>query len=549
MLNRYHDGSPSAEKYIEDIVDRLTHFRTGTLTVIVSAAVSYGSLNRLIESVNRSVHNGWEVRWILLFRLAEDEPPSGVQVLCDLHNIPVPNAYKPIKECPPGKETVDIDPTTYFPVASIQETYVAITAGHARGAKAFFEKYKGSGVFSLHRDNYVGGGRFRHHAIYPDVAKLLAHTIFVSAFEERLLSLDAHPTHIITPPHDAGVAMANAAVEIYRQAGRKPPQVSHHISLDFSLDSENDCMDLRLWLQSARQGDAILILDDVAVTGERLGKYQRSLRAVLARGNRTQYGGQIHYLVGLARPTRLELWAEIERRQTLRGNGLKKHTVGCVEKLVLPDWPEAECPWCQELEILRAVGKKNGDWPRRIARRMRELTDKAVEKSTSRNTEAFLRPGHCEAEAPVLLQLRAGSIFGPEGMNDIEVFVSVASALQELRNQNGTGMRSFPSVHLLKSEEYLGAQFSESILRASLVRAARRLEMESLHANVEEKRAVHLRDAIIDPPHGECIGLELFVASAMFKLPWPRLSEQDVESLKKRGYGDEFEAFTEHYKR
>ena len=107
---------------------------------------------------------------------------------------------------------LSIDPTTYFPVAAIQETYVAITAGHARGAKAFFEKYKGSGVFSLHRDNYVGGGRFRHHAIYPDVTKLLGHPDFSVVFRERLLSLDAHPTYIITPPHDAGVAMAKAAV-------------------------------------------------------------------------------------------------------------------------------------------------------------------------------------------------------------------------------------------------------------------------------------------------------------------------------------------------
>ena len=110
-------------------------------------------------------------------------------------------------------------------------------------------------------------------------------------------------------------------------------------------------------------------------------------------------------------------------------------------------------------------------------------------------------------------------------------------------------MRSYPSVHLLKSEEYLGKQFSESVLRASLVRAARRPEMESLHAKEEETRAVHLRGAIMDPPHGECIGLDLCVASAMFKLPWPQLSEQDMEVLKARGYGSDLDLFAERYMR
>ena len=546
MLNRYHDGSIDASSYIKEIVERVTHAETGELTVIISAAVTYSSLERLKMTVEDAIHTNWRVNWVLLYRLAEAEPPQGVRVLCDLQNFPEDGAFRPMVKCPEGKDAIDIDPTTYFPVSSIIEHRKRISAAMALPSKTFFTKYSGGNCFSLHRDNFVGRGRFRHHAIFPDVEQFLKHPEFIVGFERKLSGIGDTPTHIVVPTHDAGLAMAKFASEFFAQKGGNAPKIWEHLSLAFKDSDTQSFGDLQKWLQNAGENESILILDDVILTGDRLKAYQRSLRNVWHAGKERPYKGRIHCIVGLARPPKRDIWDSIVRRHKHRGGSLKPHTVDAVEQLILPNWKEDECPWCKELDILQMGRGMGGKYPLSLVKRMAAL-QKPIDHRAGDGIEAFLRLASIGNDAP--FKLLTGSIFGPEGMSDVDTFVSVASTIQSLRNDAGLGMVGFPNVHLLDAEDYVGANFSDSILRAALVRTGRRKEMEHLQAKDEDLRRNLVKKAIMEQTEQPCIALELLIACALHKLPWPEFSDEEVEELKSRGHGESLTAIISRFQR
>ena len=181
----------------------------------------------------------------------------------------------------------------------MREEPILISKGsneEAKSATAFLNRYRNSGMLSVHRDCFdIYHQAERHHAIFTDVLAIADHPDFKVRFTAKLQALPGAPSLIVTPSHPAGKRLAEMAVAHFAQRGVKVPMFLH---ADLDIPAENAAEDdqaSRHKIQILAAHDRLLILDDVSVTGRRLNRFLESLRTL-------NYGGNIHIIVGIAVP-------------------------------------------------------------------------------------------------------------------------------------------------------------------------------------------------------------------------------------------------------
>jgi hypothetical protein len=262
---------------------------------------------------------------------------------------------------------------------------------------------------------------------------------------------------------------------------------------------------------------AILVLDDVSVSGNRLTRYQRSLRDL-------GFAGQIHYLVGLARPQKVEDWEDRTKKLRYRDSGRPQNTLNYVEIIVLPDWDEKLCPWCAEQKLYGDIVFKEGELPPFLARRAAKLAD----------TTAGLKGFEIFACHLPEFEFRLGqnSIFAPADCTPTAVFAAVSSALQRLRTDPDAARtlnrRLYPQRNCICTDDYLGNSFTDPILRASFLRGAHRHELEKMSAEDEMKRGNAAKRVLLDAqPIEHALAVELLLAIALQKVPSFSLTDEE----------------------
>ena len=505
MLPSYHDGSEAAQVRTRAVLERLnsdhmsSHSEFDTMLCMISATQT-GSLTTHLQRIFESSRLSLQPRFLALFALGPTNIPS-------LHDLSIDPRFALLEEQNDRtSEPVVIDPQVYFPL-QFKDTVIEVDKAIADRSRPFFDRYVGQGLITVHRTHEEGTGRPRHHAIHLATERLVNVPAFIASYEAVLASLPSAPKIIVCPPHAPGRALAESAAAYYRQAGHGCTVYAHpNLYLQPVLRTEEDNA-LRAFLRSAAEDDALLVVDDVCITGTRLSQYQRYIRT-------EGYVGRIYYVIGIARPAKMEIWSNLQRYLGFRGAGRPRHEVRCVDTVLLPDWRDEDCPWCREKRLYErwmSVEPKSTSISNRL--------DYLSKTSTSGiSDELFL-------VFPGLPSMKLGpfSLFTSDRANQAEVFAAVAAALQHLRTTAPTdrpplGPRRFPVSTVLNHNDYLCSKWTDSILRATFLRAASAEELTYADPNTERQRLQSLADLLTQKADGEHdVALEVLLAANLGK--------------------------------
>ena len=516
MLSDYYDRSTQAEIAAERALARLLYGLEDRLLVVFSACMSGKAVAGVRELVQRHLRSEMTCQFGSLYNLVDG---LEIECLCELFKEVPSDTFKHHTLIPTQQHelaVVNIDRATYFPSA-VTQMEVTVDRKTARHAEQFFKDYGHLDVFSVHRDSYVAGQRFRHHAIHPDVFVLLQDSKFQRRLKNKLIALEAPPSLILTPPHESGRELARFCAAFLNSQLDTEVLVFEHLDLVFSQSRSPSETDLIKALSRLDDSAAILVLDDVSVSGNRLARYQRSLRDL-------NFAGQIHYLVGLSRPQKTEDWENRIKKFRYRDGGRVQHTLNYVEIIILPDWDETLCPWCAEQRLYGNIVFKDDELPSLLARRAAKLADTTIGLKGSDIFGCHLP----EFE----FRLGQNSIFAPAGCTPTAVFAAISSALQRLRTDSDAARtlnrRLYPQRNCICTDDYLGNTFTDPILRASFLRAALRHELEKMSAEDEMKRSKAARCLVVDvEPMEHSLAFELLLAIALQKVPGFSLTNEE----------------------
>jgi hypothetical protein len=488
MLSKYHDGSTVALAEAAEIVDRFAfgQERTsdGKVLFLISATHS-GSLSIALKKfLSERGANNELVDFVALFKLGAT--PNDVHSLCDYSDSRQAEFGEVADEEVRQSEIIEIDPYVYFPL-QYKEIVYTVRKDNVVPIRSFIDKY-GDNLFYVHKQTET-----RHHGVWIDTECLAQMKTFQDELADRVRKLVPVPQLIITPLHTAACEMAAVAARAIKELNGTCEVLTHETLLIESPPTEQDQKVLNA-IEGIADDGAILFLDDVFITGRRLTSYQKHLRNF-------NFSGFVHYLVAVARPDQLTIWSERCRMLRYRSKSANdpvgaSNTCDSIEQFVLPNWEDYECPWCKEIEIYQQLLHVKGDeFSSHVLKTRLELLQTTV--SDGLQNEIFLR---CH---PGEFYLTKDSIFAPTKVSDATVFAAVSSAVQSLRDKAKSiaegkiplGPPRYPLVTRLDDMEFLEHIFTDSILRASFLRAADAYELSSPSKEGRERmvgRAVSL---------------------------------------------------------
>ena len=140
--------------------------------------------------------------------------------------------------------------------------------------KEFFDTYGGKNVFYAHRDALnIYGENIGHHAVYIDVENALNVAEFQSKLSEIINDLPKPPLCVVTKSHTAGEKLATFIIDlINKRFGTNP--------ILFSVHNIFEDQKLKAKIESAKNDEVIMLVDDVLITGRSFSKFQRQTRSL-----------------------------------------------------------------------------------------------------------------------------------------------------------------------------------------------------------------------------------------------------------------------------
>ena len=290
-------------------------------------------------------------------------------------------------ELPARFDTIKIDHQIYFPT-SYKDVLHGVRQRDLQAFRSFLDRYSEISPIRVHR-NVTDDGPTRHHAISVDTLTLFKHPAFQSRLAAKIMALEPPPRVIVTPPHEAGRYFAAEAIKCL---ARRSPDIEHVEHSDLVLTDTtvpNNARINSLLCGLDQERESVLILDDALITGRRLNYYQLAMRHI-------EFGGRIHYLVGVARPPTLSEWEYRLNMLGPRSDGSLFESVGntvdAVEKFPIPDWNEDDCPWCAELNCYQTfLAGAAQDATTDAIRARRQLLEQTMH--TGMSQDLFLKPG------------------------------------------------------------------------------------------------------------------------------------------------------------
>lgn len=445
------DGSDALRGYAEpddSLRARLEGLRRRQPAEHLLVLVSVRSTGQLGQRIRRVATDLWQtINAVTLYGFnAEDmvDPEGGDATFCNL-----PATYrrlgKPCISCQNGVPLVQIDPHTYLLEVSAVADRKNVGIKHADPGRSFMERYAGCGAVTLHRTRVDPNEPPRHHMVHLDIGRLQTRPVFWDGVLEALRPLTGRVDVILSPSHEAAVRLAQ---RVHAETGW-PMLISDEDQLP-ALDVAG--------LQQLRDSRNILIVDDVVSTGTRLRGYKHYLRDIGA----CDEGTTIHLLVGVARTPTAKALQSVE--DMLKPSGLLVH----VERLLLPDWREDDCPWCHEQKQLEHHSTVLSPY---FVERLNRLRD----VQSGLDDDVFLR---WDLSRPPM-RLGPRSVFGA-GLNQAELFLVVSSAMQEMRSSGVLVEYPQPPIaKVLAPDGYLTGRYYEDAIDAAICRAAKRHDLRT----------------------------------------------------------------------
>lgn len=455
--------------------------------------------------------------------VAPPGPERPVDSLCELGDDFARHAPDLCSACAAGRPAVvPIEHDTYLMRLAAYATETEITEKDGKDAKDVVGAYAGRGVFTVHRSHTDG----RHHAFYVDIMPMLDTDRFRDRLARELEPLAVEPPDaIVHPPMRAPAALASIVAEA------------------LGVERVIACDERRLKSDAEAGGvlgtaDRVLVVDDVVITGRRLEGYRQQLIRL-----RREAGGSglvdLRCLVALARTRK---YSALKGVQNIVHHKTSAPRFAAVETLYLPDWSEAECPWCLEHRLLEGLGdairalpmirdrlsllsEPGGladglflPWPSDVVDDLPLPGDEQGWKEAAQNAP------NPERYAGRYWELNPGSVFGD--LQGADLMVSVASSVQRLRMGPPGAVDGEPRLDevfrspiskTLDPNLYLLGRFYEPVLIAAILRACRAWDVRSPEADVELARrmAEHLTYLTSS---GGMVG-ELLLQAALGRLP------------------------------
>ena len=498
MLGDYHANSEEyaakAAETIKGFISRIgaRQARNAKVLFLISATHSASMLSLLPEALGAVGVPDGVVQYVSIFRLL---PTTQIPTLRDFS---ADEDFTPVELTAAVEEAaVLIHPTLYFPLTAIDVDKHLLVDSAFPPYREFLERYKDIEFARVHRNDPLGR---RHHGIWIDTPKLVAHPAFRERFTPKLLDLDPTPSLIVHPDHPAGHALAELAADILGQAGRTTlRRVRDDMRLRPELSEED--AELTEIFSGLGAEEAVLFLDDAFVTGTRIAAYQKAARNL-------SFKGTYHYLTAIARPNSEGRWRQQKRafcRWSASSDDSRKNRFECVEMLILPDWTDRTCPWCAE----------EGD-----ADRLRELSGQTLLRDSPEGLadDIFVVP-----PGAARLALRSGSFIGPSGTNQANVFCAVAGGLQRLRTEKfgdgapKLGARHFMVGTILATVNYT-RYLTDSVLMASILKAANASEL-TFQTPQKEAERTDILSAFMKQPTNHDLIAEFELAALRKKVP------------------------------
>lgn len=456
--------------------------------LIVSSVASSGSLLGQLAEVAESLQYQ-AIDSVALFA-DTDFATAGPSI--SLARLPGGLRQQPARGCNwcSGKEggpsvPLRISPFTFHMEIAQAVTHTRITQAAADEAASFLHKYGDAGAVTAHRTEQ--GGHGRHHMLYVDGEALLSSSAFRGDFARKAASLHGKVSLIVHPEHAAAVALAKVAADTLGVT-RIACDDDKLTTLSAS-DREKVC-----------GSESLLIVDDVAITGDRL----RSYRQFLMEAGRP--GGSVHALVALARPNSSDALQGL--RNLVDQMGEAETSFHAVETILLPDWDETKCPWCLEARWLDRYQRESSHPLQDVLERRRTLL---TQMQTGLSQQLFWSWDGSP------LVLGDGSIFAPSDATEAELFFAVASAIQKLRSQEKLDEEFVPPISkLLKHEFWARGRFYAPAITAAILRASNPHDLIPPLPRQSLLQAVATR---LTERASHSVRTELLLASIQRKLP------------------------------
>lgn len=187
----YLPNNKTAKKLLREARD-LAASKGGSLLVI-SSFYSSGNLEKSIASTLRKDKNESRVKMIAIYGAGETYDDTDL-IMCRIDSFVQSKGLNGKRaERFPTTELLTVNPFTFFPDYRSPEVE-KFKISDVRTFGDFFDSYKGSGVFSVHRNgqNFVfhsrDGGTYssRHHTFHIDVTLLAQHPTFRSNLRKSL---------------------------------------------------------------------------------------------------------------------------------------------------------------------------------------------------------------------------------------------------------------------------------------------------------------------------------------------------------------------------
>lgn len=359
--------------------------------------------------------------------------------------------------------------------------------------------------------------------IYVDVERLLTNATFKRRVAEAAKKFTGRADVVLSPAHPAASALGAIVASTLGV---------RHIPCEQKAYENLEGKDAH----ALRAAEAILFVDDVAITGGRIRRVKAALGQ--ARIITDKRDVELNMLVGVARPVGAAEWAGVQ-------DMVGPENLRAVEFIELPNWGQEDCPWCSELARLLAFEKTHrigGALASRLARL------KQVEKGLDAElflpsspsaggvqrafvTEPIGEQAFQEAGAALPRQvvrtypfseLGQGSIFGQ--LKEVELFVAVAASLQRLRNDRELSERSqYPLSRVLDPYLYFLGRFYANIIVACVLRGAKRRDLRTVDLEPVLRKAVGERLLEVESLE---LRAELLLAIYRTQLPLPQEASQ-----------------------
>lgn len=499
FLPDYLDGSAGQQAQARSTIERLV-FEANVddgrdeVLCIVSATQS-GSMRKSMQQIAPLGLNQLKPSFVAILSLGDTGMPS-------LHDLSTDPRFQLIDaENASGGTPIPIDPQVYFPL-TFKDEVVQIDKACASASRTVMDALANHGILHVHGTTSRAGVKV-HQTPYLDTRGLLHSPGFIQQLESKIDLLTQQQLLIVAPDEAGSTSIAMHAAMRLRKQGRRTSVFLHH---SLEIDSRGGMTRIEQavveTIRAADPTDQIVIIVDNWQADPSFAQYERSLRNL-------GYAGKVNFLAGVATPCDEAEWIHAAKR--LRQGS--RNSAEAALLLPLPRTDQSACSWCAEVRLY-ARWADRGELPPPLALRAEMLSG----RSAGLSQHLILNLGHLPA-----IQLGPDSFYVQQASSQADAFASMASALQRRRTTPlGAGLRlgprQFPNATVLKDEDYLRETWTDTLLRACLLRAATVDELVFTSPELEDERTRRIRDVIRNlSPIEHSLAPELLLAAALGK--------------------------------